>query len=178
MKKGMIIVTMVFALILGFHLPVFAQQNITPDLRAVPDGKGWKGSINVTKLVEKDGAAAIESTTREDKQNVVWLDGFEFSAGTIEFDGKGQSGPPQSSFVGVAFRVVDAKTHDAVYFRPFNFGRLIPKINRTLCNISPSRSGLGKSCGRKRRASSRNPSNPRPMEMLGFTPRSSSKSVR
>ena len=90
----MIIVTMVVALVLAFHLPAFAQQNITPDLMAVPDGKGWKGSIKATKLVEKDGAAAIESNTREDKQNVVWLDGFEFSAGTIEFDGKGQSGPP------------------------------------------------------------------------------------
>jgi len=51
----------------------------------------------------------------------VWLDGFEFSAGAIEFDAKGKSAPPQSSFVGVAFRVVDAATHDAVYFRPFNF---------------------------------------------------------
>jgi hypothetical protein len=27
----------------------------------------------------------------------------------------------QGSFVGVAFRVQDAKTYDAVYFRPFNF---------------------------------------------------------
>ena len=69
MKKGMIMVTMVLALILAFHLPVFAQQDITPDLRTVPDGKGWKGSIDLTKLVEKDGAAAIESATREDKQN-------------------------------------------------------------------------------------------------------------
>ncbi len=127
MKKGVIIVPMVLALIVAFHLPVFAQQNIMPDLSTVPDGKGWKGSINVTKLVEKDGATAIESATREDNQNVVWLDGFEFSAGTIEFDGKGQSGPPQSSFVGVAFRVVDAKTHDAVYFRPFNFRAANPE---------------------------------------------------
>lgn len=126
MKKGMIIVTTVVALIVAFHLPVFAQQNITPDLRAVPEGKGWKGSISATKLVEKDGAAAIEFNT-PDKQNVVWLDGFEFGAGTIEFDAKGRSGPPQSSFVGVAFRVVDAKTHDAVYFRAFNFRAADPE---------------------------------------------------
>jgi hypothetical protein len=39
----------------------------------------------------------------------------------IEFDVLGQSGPPQSNFLGVAFRVVDATTHDAVYVRPFNF---------------------------------------------------------
>jgi hypothetical protein len=94
-------------------------QTLPPDLKAVPEGKGWKGSIGATKLVEKDGAPAIEFN--RPGQNVVWLDGFEFSAGTIEFDAKGQSAPPQSSFVGVAFRTVDARTHDAIYFRPFNF---------------------------------------------------------
>jgi len=96
-----------------------SAQTLTPDLKAVPDGKGWKGSIGATKLIEKDGAAAIEFN--KPGQNVVWLAGFEFSAGSIEFDAKGKSAPPQSSFVGVAFRVVEAATHDAVYFRPFNF---------------------------------------------------------
>jgi len=90
-------------------------QTITPDLKAVPEGKGWKGNSDAAKLVEKDGAPAIELT------GLVWLDGFEFGAGTIEFDAKGRSAPPQGSFVGVAFRVADAKTYDAVYFRPFNF---------------------------------------------------------
>ncbi len=92
-----------------------SAQTLTPDLKAVPDGKGWKGNIGATKIIEKDGAPAIEFT------GLVWLDGFEFRAGTIEFDAKGKSAPPQSSFVGVAFRVVDAATHDEVYFRPFNF---------------------------------------------------------
>src|SRR5262245_56673483 len=41
--------------------------------------------------------------------------------GVIEFDALGQSSPPQSSFLGIAFRVLDARTHDAIYFRPFNF---------------------------------------------------------
>jgi|SRR5881394_657887 len=109
----------VTATILAWCINASGAQILTPDLKAVPDGKGWKGSISATKLIEKDGAAAIEFNTPG--QNVVWLDGFEFSAGTIEFDAKGKSAPPQSSFVGVAFRTVDAKTHDAVYFRPFNF---------------------------------------------------------
>src|SRR5256886_10170565 len=100
-------------------------QMLTPDLKAVPDGKGWKGSIGTTNLIEKDGAASIEFN--KPGQNVVWLDGFEFNAGTIEFDAKGKSAPPQSSFVGVAFRTVDAKTHDAVYFRPFNFRAADPE---------------------------------------------------
>ena len=102
-----------------------SAQTLTPDLKAVLDGKGWKGSIGATKLIEKDGAAAIEFNNRG--QNVVWLDGFEFSAGTIEFDAKGKSAPPQSSFVGVAFRVVEAAAHDAVYFRPFNFRAAAPE---------------------------------------------------
>jgi hypothetical protein len=94
-------------------------QTTTPDLMTAVDGTGWKGSIDAIKRAEKDGTAAIEFNKRG--QNVVWLDGFDFSEGTIEFDAKGKSAPPQSSFVGVAFRVVDAENHDAIYFRPFNF---------------------------------------------------------
>jgi hypothetical protein len=113
------------ALILACCTFAASAQTVTPDLKAVPDGKGWKGSIDATKVTEKDGAAAIEFNKRG--QNVVWLDGFEFSAGTIEFDAKGKSTPPQSSFIGVAFRVAEAATHDAVYFRPFNFREADPE---------------------------------------------------
>ena len=113
------------ALILACFAGSSRAQTITPDLKAVPEGKGWKGSINAAKLVEKDGAPAIEFN--QPGENVVWLDGFEFSAGTIEFDAKGKSAPPQSSFVGVAFRVVEAATHDTVYFRPFNFRATDPE---------------------------------------------------
>ena len=52
---------------------------------------------------------------------VVWLDGYDFGNGIIEADLLGRSQPVQGSFIGVAFRVVDGQTHDAVYFRPFNF---------------------------------------------------------
>lgn len=101
-----------------------AQTTITPDLKNVPDGTGWKGSIGATKRTEKDGVAAIEFN--KSGQNVVWLDGLRFGEGTIEFDAKGKSAPPQSSFVGAAFRVVDAQNHDAIYFRPFNFNAADP----------------------------------------------------
>ena len=96
------------------------HQMITLDLEAIPEGKEWKGNIDVANLVEKEGAAAIEINDKN--FNVIWLDEFEFTDGTIEFDAKGKSTPPQNSFVGVAFRVVDDITYDAVYFRPFNFG--------------------------------------------------------
>jgi len=94
-----------------------AADPITPDLKAIPSGKGWKGATSLAKLVDKDGAPAIEVKG----EGVIWLDGYEFTNGTIEFDAKGKSGPPQSNFMGIVFRAVDEKTYDTVYFRPFNF---------------------------------------------------------
>ena len=52
---------------------------------------------------------------------LVWRDGFDFSKGVIELNMLGRSRPVQGSFIGIAFRVVDARTQDVVYFRPFNF---------------------------------------------------------
>jgi hypothetical protein len=62
---------------------------------------------------------AIRFSEREG-DGVAWLDGVNFSNGTIEIDIKGKD-VLQQSFVGVAFHGVDEKTLDAVYFRPFNF---------------------------------------------------------
>lgn len=95
-------------------------EMIIPDLNDVKDGENWKGHTNITKLVDKDGVPAIEI----DKEgfNVIWINDFNFTNGSIEFDVKGKSDPPQESFVGVAFRVMDEATFDSIYFRPFNFG--------------------------------------------------------
>jgi hypothetical protein len=117
--NNMIIKLIVVAAFLTIGRGSSIAQIVTPDLKAVPEGKGWKGTIADAKLVEKDGAAAIEFN-QERVPSVIWLDGFEFKAGAIEFDARGKSAP-NSSYVGVAFRVVDAATHDVVYFRPFNF---------------------------------------------------------
>jgi hypothetical protein len=51
---------------------------------------------------------------------VAYLQGIEFTNGSIEFDVKGKD-VQQQSFVGVAFHGVDGTTYDAIYFRPFNF---------------------------------------------------------
>jgi len=110
----------IVAVIIAGACPMLCSgQIITPDLKSAPGGKGWKGSIDAIKAAVKDAAVAVQFDKAG--QNVVWLDGFDFREGTIEFDAKGRSAPPQSSFVGVAFRVADGKTHDAIYFRPFNF---------------------------------------------------------
>src|SRR5262249_53510229 len=66
------------------------------------------------------GKPALSIQSKKD-DTVILLDRIEFTNGVIEFDALGQSSPPGSNFLGFAFRVVDASTHDAVYFRPFNF---------------------------------------------------------
>src|SRR5262249_46768144 len=49
-----------------------------------------------------------------------WLVGSNFKEGLIEAGFRGRDLPRQK-FVGIAFRGVDDKTRDVVYFRPFNF---------------------------------------------------------
>jgi hypothetical protein len=54
----------------------------------------------------------------------------------IEIDMLGRSQPIQGSFLGVAFRVVDAQTHDAVSLGLFNFWggrRGAAQSRRTVC---------------------------------------------
>jgi len=97
-----------------------AQSIFIPDLKTTIDGTGWKGKFTKAKLAKKDSSDAIK-ITKTDADEIVWLENYTFTNGTIEFDAKGKSAPPQSSFVGIAFRVVDQTTYDAVYFRPFNF---------------------------------------------------------
>ncbi len=101
---------------------------IVPDLRALATGIGVEHSVQVrlTWVDEIKGKPAlrIEPTKTEfsiSDEWVVILNDITFTNGVIEFDALGQSEPPQSNFLGVAFRLVDAVTHDVVYFRPFNF---------------------------------------------------------
>ena len=49
-----------------------------------------------------------------------FIQGMNFSVGTIEVELKGALAP-QSSFLGIVFHAVDEETYDAIYFRPFNF---------------------------------------------------------
>jgi hypothetical protein len=67
-----------------------------------------------------DGARKGLRLTESPGDGVAYLQGIEFSNGTIEFDVKGKD-VQQQSFVGVAFHGVDGTTYDAIYFRPFNF---------------------------------------------------------
>lgn len=58
--------------------------------------------------------------SKNENDGVAWLNGVEFSNGSIELDIRGKD-VFQQSFVGIAFHGIDNRTFDVVYFRPFNF---------------------------------------------------------
>jgi hypothetical protein len=97
-----------------------AQSIFRPDLKNAICGNNWKGKFVSAENTKEDSSEAI-MISKTDGGQIVWIDNFTFTNGTIEFDAMGKSGPPQSNFVGVAFRVVDQNIYDAIYFRPFNF---------------------------------------------------------
>jgi hypothetical protein len=100
--------------------PVSAQSPENLDVTAVGKDPRWKIAGRTPSIVDIKGKHALK-LSEGPGMGVVWLDGFDFADGVIEVDMLGRSQPVQGSFLGVAFRVVDAQTHDAVYFRPFNF---------------------------------------------------------
>src|SRR6266567_1079766 len=97
-----------------------AQSPERLDVTAVGSDPHWKVAGRTTSVVDMKGKHALK-LSEGPGMGVVWLDGYDFANGVIEADLLGRSQPVQGSFIGVAFRVVDAQTHDAVYFRPFNF---------------------------------------------------------
>jgi hypothetical protein len=107
---------------------VIVARIITPDLRAIARGIGASISpgLSVKWVEDAKGRPAlrVQPTKLEfaaEDEWIVTLSNIEFTNGIIEFDALGQSEPPQSNFLGVAFHVLDEGIHDAVYFRPFNF---------------------------------------------------------
>jgi hypothetical protein len=97
-----------------------AQTTERFDLTTVGSDKRWKIAGRTSSVVEIKGKRALK-LDEAPGMGLVWLEGYDFKNGVIEVDILGRSQPVQGSFVGVAIRVVDAQTHDAVYFRPFNF---------------------------------------------------------
>jgi hypothetical protein len=90
------------------------------NLAAVGTDPHWKVFGRSAAVVDMKGKHAVK-LSEAPGIGVVWLDNYDFANGTIEVDLLGRSQPVQGSFVGIALRVVDGQTHDAVYFRPFNF---------------------------------------------------------
>src|ERR1043166_7454093 len=97
-----------------------AQSPENFDLTMVGKDPKWKIAGRTASVADIKGKHALKVSEGEG-MGVVWLNGYDFSNGTIEVDLLGRSQPVQGSFLGGVFRLVDATTHDAVYFRPFNF---------------------------------------------------------
>jgi hypothetical protein len=101
---------------LGFGSALGADV-IAPDLQKVSQGVGATLGANTKVRWESNvkGKAALFTT------GAIWLDGVDFTEGTIECDILGKSTPRGSNFLGIAFHGVDSATFECVYFRPFNF---------------------------------------------------------
>lgn len=105
---------------------VFAQGSVSPDLGRINDAKSWRvidadASVEgpVVRLKPHGDPAVGSNIGLALAQNVT------FSEGTLDIDLRG-GGTQEASFLGLAFGVVDARTFEAVYFRPFRFADADP----------------------------------------------------
>ncbi len=118
MKNRLEKLLMVLAAIIWFHSDsAFAVDAVVPDLQKLSQGIGAKTAAK-TKVrwdTSVKGKPALFTT------GAIWLDGVNFTEGTIECDILGKSQPRGSNFPGIAFHGADDTTFDCVYFRPFNF---------------------------------------------------------
>jgi hypothetical protein len=89
---------------------------------AVP--AGWRSTTRSATLVEADGRTVL-NVAAAPGEGVVWHEQSALQDGTIEIELRGRDVVGQS-FLGVAFRGVDDRTYEAVYFRPFNFATTDP----------------------------------------------------
>ena len=119
MKKVITAFAPVFCLLFTTILVNGQNKPVTSEVTKIPEGKGWKLVNRQVTVVEDSGKRAIHFDEKSG-QGLAWIEGSDFTEGVIEVDIKGKN-VLQRSFVGVAFRGVDEKIHDAVYFRPFNF---------------------------------------------------------
>jgi hypothetical protein len=95
------------------------KEPTEPDLAALAQGNAFK-VFNRTVTSLNDGARKGVRLSENAGDGVAYLQGIEFTNGTIELDIRGKD-VQQQSFVGVGFHGVDGTTYDAVYCRPFNF---------------------------------------------------------
>lgn len=131
-------------IVVAVACPVFVQAQTqpgagSPNLSSIADGKSWTVTHATAEAVELDGRQVVRLVAEGDSANgIVGLArpiDLAFSTGTIEIELKGKN-VRQRSFLGVAFNVVDERTFEAVYFRPFNFKAAEPFNSRSVQYIS------------------------------------------
>lgn len=111
----------------------------TPELASVADSRSWAVTHADATSMDADGKRVVRLIAEGDSANgIVGLAlprTVAFSTGSIEIDLKGKN-VRQRSFLGVAFNVVDEKTFEAIYFRPFNFRAEEPMRRRAVQYIA------------------------------------------
>jgi hypothetical protein len=109
-------------LLLGFVISFSGSAQVIPvkyDLYSLHENKKLE-IFNRKVITFHDEDKRGIRVSKNENDGIVWINGIEFSNGTIELDIRGKD-QYQQSFVGIAFHGVDNSTLDAVYFRPFNF---------------------------------------------------------
>jgi hypothetical protein len=119
-RRALAISTFACAVALSAGSGIVRQKKpIEPNLAERAEGKGLN-VFNRRASSLNDGAKKGVRLSEQPGDGVAYLQGIEFTNGSLEFDVKGKD-VQQQSFVGVAFDGVDGTTYDAIYFRPFNF---------------------------------------------------------
>ena len=126
-------------LCLGLSQAIAQEKPETPNLATITDTKAWKVTHTKAESIELDGKRAVRLSEAGDSANgnvgLALPVGLSFTTGTIDVDLKGKNVRGRS-FLGVAFNVIDEKTFEAVYFRPFNFKAEEPFRNRAVQYIA------------------------------------------
>ena len=90
-----------------------------PNLGKLVSSDAWT-VVNRNIRLLSEGGIKFAHFDGDAGAGVAWLENYEFSDGTIEFDVRGEN-VFQKSFVGIAFHGVGETQYEAIYFRPFNF---------------------------------------------------------
>lgn len=103
----------------------------TPDLGLLGDSQYWRLINGGVATRTENGQvvaelAPIGGNLQGSNIALAQVHGLQFATGTIDIDLRG-NGAAAGSFLGIAFGVADATTHEAVYFRPFNFRSANPE---------------------------------------------------
>jgi hypothetical protein len=119
MKNKILLSAAIVGFLLGSASAFCQQHTVSYDLSKLLSAHRLSiSNREVTELPNHEKNGIMLSA--KDNDGVALIDNVTFSNGIIELDIRGKD-VHQRSFIGVAFHAEDAKTLDAVYFRPFNF---------------------------------------------------------
>ena len=103
-------------------LPLFPRDQ-APSASATTPG-GWRSTGRSAELANENGRTILR-VGEGPGEGVVWRQQSMLRNGIIEVELRGRDLVGRS-FLGVAFRGLDDRTYEAVYFRPFNFATADP----------------------------------------------------